>query len=61
MKDRLGHGSIRTTLDWYGHLFKGHDSEQLEALAGMIRATSVVGMSHESPIDGFPDLAQESG
>ena len=38
VKDRLGHGSIRTTMDTYGHLFPGHDDEQLAALGGMIRA-----------------------
>ena len=37
VKDRLGHGSIRTTLDTYGHLFPGHDDEQLAALGDRIR------------------------
>jgi integrase len=32
IQDRLGHASIRTTLDRYGHLFEGHDSELLERL-----------------------------
>jgi integrase len=36
VKDRLGHGSIRTTFDWYGHLFEGHDDEQLEDLGDVI-------------------------
>jgi integrase len=41
VKDRLGHGSIRTTLDWYGHLFKGHDAEQLSELAQAFREVLV--------------------
>lgn len=32
IQDRLGHASIRTTLDRYGHLFDGHDQELLERL-----------------------------
>lgn len=32
VKDRLRHGSIRTTYDWYAHLFKGHDEQQLQVL-----------------------------
>jgi integrase len=32
VKDRLGHGSIRTTYDWYGHLFENHDDALLEVL-----------------------------
>ncbi|MFN2489886.1 MAG: tyrosine-type recombinase/integrase [Actinomycetota bacterium] len=32
IQDRLGHASIRTTLDRYGHLFEGHDAELLERL-----------------------------
>lgn len=38
IKDRLGHGSIRTTLDWYGHLYEGHDSAQLDELGSEIGA-----------------------
>ena len=29
---RLGHASIRTTYDVYGHLFEGHDREASAAL-----------------------------
>ena len=29
---RLGHATIRTTLDRYGHLFEGHDQELLDRL-----------------------------
>lgn len=32
IQERLGHASIRTTLDRYGHLFDGHDAELLERL-----------------------------
>jgi integrase len=42
IQSRLGHASIRTTLDRYGHLFEGHDSELLEgldALADRLAAT----------------------
>jgi integrase len=31
IKERLGHASIRTTFDWYGHLFDRHDTDQLDA------------------------------
>lgn len=40
VKDRLGHGSIRTTFDWYGHLFEGHDDEQLADLAEVVRGAA---------------------
>jgi integrase len=32
IQSRLGHASIRTTLDNYGHLFEGHDAELLKGL-----------------------------
>jgi integrase len=32
IQQRLGHASIRTTLDRYGHLFEGHDQELLDRL-----------------------------
>jgi integrase len=35
IQERLGHASIRTTLDRYGHLFEGHDAELLEQLDAM--------------------------
>jgi hypothetical protein len=38
VKERLGHGSIRTTMDWYGHLFEGDDDEQLVHLGGLVEA-----------------------
>jgi integrase len=34
---RLGHASIRTTLDRYGHLFDGHDAALLEGLDATFR------------------------
>lgn len=40
MQERLGHGSIRTTFDRYGHLFDGHDAELLDALDGVARSAS---------------------
>ncbi len=40
IQERLGHASIRTTLDRYGHLFEGHDSELLERLDTIYRAES---------------------
>lgn len=50
VKDRLGHGSIRPTFDWYGHLFKGHDDEQLADLVAGAAAGSSVPIS--CPSDG---------
>ena len=38
IRDRLGHGSIRTTSDWYSHLFDGHDDDLLDGLDATIRA-----------------------
>ena len=41
---RLGHASIRTTYDVYGHLFEGRDrdaSEALEAARARIRAAQM--------------------
>lgn len=37
VRDRLGHGSIRTTYDTYGHLFPGHDDALLDDLAAIVR------------------------
>lgn len=37
---RLGHRSIRTTLDRYGHLFEGHDHVLLEGLDDTLRSTA---------------------
>lgn len=39
--ERLGHSSVRTTLDWYAHRFEGHDDELLADLAGLVRESSV--------------------
>jgi integrase len=36
---RLGHATIRTTLDRYGHLFDEHDAALLEGLDGVYRAS----------------------
>jgi len=38
---RLGHATIRTTLDRYGHLFDGHDADLLEDLDATFRAARV--------------------
>lgn len=38
--ERLGHASVRTTLDWYAHRFEGHDDELLADLAGLVREAS---------------------
>lgn len=35
---RLGHASVKTSLDCYGHLFDGHDAELLEGLDSVVRA-----------------------
>lgn len=36
IQERLGHGSIRVTLDTYGHLFEGLDSAAAEALDAIL-------------------------
>jgi len=38
--DPRRHASVRTTLDWYSHLFEGHDDELLADLAGLVREAS---------------------
>ena len=38
---RLGHASVKTSLDRYGHLFDGHDVELLEGLDSVVRAARV--------------------
>ena len=37
IQQRLGHATIRTTLDRYGHLFEGHDEQLLEGLNATFR------------------------
>jgi integrase len=37
IQQRLGHASIRTTLDRYGHLFEGHDQALLDSLDATLR------------------------
>jgi integrase len=36
---RLGHSSIKTTMDLYGHLYEGVDEAAAEALDGLYRRT----------------------
>ena len=33
LQERMGHSTIRMTLDRYGHLFEGHDDKMVEAMA----------------------------
>ena len=40
VKDRLGHASIKTTFDWYGHLFEGHDEALLADLGNLVSRSS---------------------
>ena len=37
IQERLGHASIRTTLDTYGHLFAGMDAQAAERIDTMYR------------------------
>ncbi len=37
VQERLGHASIRTTIDRYTHLFEGHDAELLDKLDARFR------------------------
>lgn len=32
LQERMGHSTIRMTLDRYGHLFEGHDDKMVEAM-----------------------------
>ena len=44
IQERLGHASIRTTLDVYGHLFEGLDKAAADSLDAAI-AKAGVGLS----------------
>lgn len=54
IKDRLGHGSIRTTIDTYGHLYDDHDAAQLEDLAGEIRTATAPSVGNPWEMDPLP-------
>jgi integrase len=41
IQSRLGHASIKTTLDVYGHLFRGLDEAAADALDGMMNPRAV--------------------
>jgi integrase len=41
IQERLGHASIRTTLDTYGHLFEGLDGEAADALDNAFQRSDV--------------------
>ena len=41
IQERMGHSSIRTTLDTYGHLFPGLDEAAAEALDSSVRGVGV--------------------
>lgn len=45
---RLGHASIRTTYDVYGHLFEGRDREAADTLAAA-RAESLAAQPRPKP------------
>ena len=38
IQQRLGHSSIQTTFDRYGHLFDGHDADLSDKLDAVYRA-----------------------
>jgi integrase len=44
IQQRLGHASIRTTLDTYGHLFEGLDEAAADRLGEAFEAADVVNM-----------------
>lgn len=41
MQERMGHASIRTTLDTYGHVFPGLDEAAAAALEVSVRGADV--------------------
>ena len=43
IQERMGHSSIKTTLDTYGHLFEGLDEAAAEALDGLFSRTRDAG------------------
>jgi len=58
---RLGHGSIRTTFDTYGHLFDGHDIEQLDDPAGAIHEALVPKLCPPSALVVLVETTQGAG
>ena len=42
IRDRLGHASIQTTFDRYGHLFEGHDDKMLAKLNAAYEDTDTI-------------------
>jgi integrase len=62
LQSRLGHASIRTTIDRYTHLFENHDSELLQNLDAIVRSARVQLVSNTpSEILSHPVRAPEKG
>ena len=58
IQERLGHASIKTTLDTYGHLFEGLDEAAADRLEATYAASDVHAMcAREDP--GVTTLAAE--
>jgi integrase len=60
LQDRLGHASIRTTLDTYGHLFEGLDAAAAEALDTAWRGALAASLRPEGGLAVFPMAAEGS-
>jgi hypothetical protein len=54
IQERLGHASIRTTLDTYGHLFEGLDGAAADALDAAFSRSHVDRMWTETPAKVVP-------
>lgn len=50
--DRLGHASVRTTEDWYKHLFEDHDAHLKSLLGDLVRETLADAPSEVSRVLG---------
>jgi site-specific recombinase XerD len=58
IQERLGHASIKTTLDTYGHLFEGMDEAAVDRLEATYAASDVHAMcTREDP--GVTTLAAD--
>ena len=51
--DRLGHTSVRTVLDVYGHLYEGADEAAAERLEGQLKSMTWITQAAIGPLDHF--------
>ena len=53
-KDQMGHSSIQTTVDVYGHLVPGSNSQEVNKLDEILRKNAPY--MHPADIDSLPEI-----